>query len=297
MKTTWYWHWDETPCDRERAVVLHGFARAGAARIVLSDFILRSMLGSLAEAARWRRLLNGAGLSFCDAHATYTGGCDDPMSPDPVLRRAAAARLRAEFELCAAFGVETITVHCGNQTPGEPGPAGVRAAEERLWRTLDEVLPDAERTGVVVCLENIFFPTATPAVLLEAVRRFPVPALGLCWDSGHANVVRSDAPDSPEQLWRREALKCGCVPEPDDHVLEKMLPHVVNCHLHDNDGLTDRHWLPGDPLGTVDWPGVVAMLRSAPRLRCVQCESITRAERPYSPAEQVEALRRVLSQP
>lgn len=294
MKLTWYWHWDETPCDRERAVILHEFARAGAKFVVLSDFILHSMLSSLSEAARWRRLLNAAGLSFCDAHATYIGGYDDPMSPDHALRRAAAARLRAEFELCAAFGVDTIAVHVGNQTADEPGPDGVRDAEVRLWRMLETVLPAAEDLGVVVCLENIFFPTATPAVLLEAVRRFPSPALGLCWDSGHANIVRGAFRALPNQLWTREAAKCGCDPEPDERVLEKMLPHIVNCHLHDNDGMTDRHWLPGDPLGTIDWKTVVPMLLSAPRLKCVQCESIARSERPYTPTEQVEALNRIL---
>ena len=108
--------------------------------------------------------------------------------------------------------------------------------------------------------------------------------------------MRSDVPDDPKQLWRREAEKCGCEAEPDDAVLEKMLPHVVNCHLHDNDGMTDRHWLPGDPLGAIDWKSVVPMLLSAPRLRAIQCESITRAERPFSPAEQVAALRAVLAQ-
>ena len=51
-----------------------------------------------------------------------------------------------------------------------------------------------------------------------------------------------------------------------------MLPHVVNCHLHDNNGLTDQHLNRG--AGTVDWPKVLSLLKTAPRLKVIQSEVI-----------------------
>ena len=64
----------------------------------------------------------------------------------------------------------------------------------------------------------------------------------------------------------------GKTPEWDDHILEKMLPHVVNCHLHDNHGILDDHIVPG--LGNVDWDHVIPLLKTAPRLQVVTCEVI-----------------------
>ena len=56
-------------------------------------------------------------------------------------------------------------------------------------------------------------------------------------------------------------------------LLEKMLPHIVNCHLHDNNGAQDEHKLPGD--GCVDWSHVMPLLRQAPRLQLLQSEVVT----------------------
>ena len=58
----------------------------------------------------------------------------------------------------------------------------------------------------------------------------------------------------------------------DDRILEKMLPHVVNCHLHDNDGISDKHRNIGD--GTIDWNHIAPLLKSAPRLKVIQSEVI-----------------------
>ena len=291
---TWYWPW-ENLSELRRAIDLRAFADAGADAIVMTDCILGEMLGSLAAAARWRTLLADAGLRFRDAHATYIGGLDDPECADPALWRPMIDRYRAQFDLCAAFGVGTLTVHPGVPRKEEPGPEGVASATARLMRALDAILPAAEEAKVVVCLENIFYPTCAVAVLLEAVRRFPSPWLGLCWDSGHGNLVRADAPDSPEQLARREAEKVGLGRERNDHVLEEMLPHVATCHLHDNDGETDRHWLPGDSRGTIDWNRLVPMLLSAPRLRQIQCEAVPKLANPFPPAQSVDALRRLFA--
>ena len=55
-----------------------------------------------------------------------------------------------------------------------------------------------------------------------------------------------------------------------EKILRTMLPHIVNCHLHDNDGVADYHRLPGK--GTIRWDRIAALLRTAPRLQCLQSE-------------------------
>ena len=62
----------------------------------------------------------------------------------------------------------------------------------------------------------------------------------------------------------------GKEPVWEDKALEKLLPHVVNCHLHDNNGWRDEHKLPGR--GNVNWPHIIGLLESAPRLKVIQSE-------------------------
>lgn len=59
--------------------------------------------------------------------------------------------------------------------------------------------------------------------------------------------------------------------------LQRMLPHIVNCHLHDNDGAADQHDLPGN--GCIDWQKTVDLLNQAPRLQVMQSEVISLCNR------------------
>ena len=92
-------------------------------------------------------------------------------------------------------------------------------------------------------------------------------ALGFCYDAGHAHLMAKGwkSPESrPMPAWG------GTTPTWDEHILEKMLPHVVNCHLHDNHGIQDEHLIPG--LGDIDWKSEISLLKKAPRLQVVTCE-------------------------
>jgi sugar phosphate isomerase/epimerase len=137
--------------------------------------------------------------------------------------------------------------------------------------TLDEVLPVAEKLGVAIALENIFKPLNTVDDVLTLIKEFPSPCLGACFDSGHANIMEHGKND-PECIACDRFGKVG-VPVPwEENVLDRMLPHIVNCHLHDNCAVRDDHDLPGR--GSIDWKRVFARLRTAPRLKCMQSEVI-----------------------
>ena len=243
------------------------FAANGAKHIVLSDGMLKLLAGEPKAYLNLRQEVRDAGLDFVDAHAPFGAECD-PALPVPEYRRQMLARLKFNLQLIADFGVTSCCVHIDTTLyPGYPLARHLDAARA----TLDEVLPLAERLGVAIGLENIFKPLNTVDDVLTLIGEFPSPCLGACFDSGHANIMEHGMND-PECLAFDRFGRAG-VPVPwEKDVLDRMLPHIVNCHLHDNCAVKDDHDLPGR--GSVDWAATFAKLRTAPRLKSMQSEVI-----------------------
>ncbi|MCS7252711.1 MAG: sugar phosphate isomerase/epimerase [Armatimonadota bacterium] len=119
-------------------------------------------------------------------------------------------------------------------------------------RNLDwfaELLKTAEKAGVGIALENnadAFLRRerkirrhycSVPAELIDLVDAFNHPLIGICWDTGHANIQQLDQPAALRAIGKR--LKA--------------------LHIQDNDGLHDQHVLPF--FGTIDWRPIVDALR------------------------------------
>ena len=278
---------DEFP-ERYRPLILAEFAECGHKEIVLSIGMIRDMLANPNAIHGWRNLIEGSGMKIVDAHAPF-GRYSDLNCPIPELRPAMLAQKRLSLELAASFGVRTITMHVG-----EPGflDVSLDRLHDYLLESLEELLPLAEKLGVVIAIENIWFPTCSSDRLLDAVKRFQTPALGICYDSGHANIMAGkNVTDANHGLW--DYRQRGMEPAWNDHILEDVLPHVVNCHLHDNDGQRDLHLLPGK--GTIDWSRIVGLLRRAPRLDSVQNEANFNQDPPATIAGIVETFRRLFA--
>jgi len=178
-------------------------------------------------------------------------------------------RQKLALEIIADFGVDSITCHVGN-TPAEFAEFSLECLHGSIIRSLDELLPVAERLGITIAIENIWFATSTPEKLLAIARHFNSDNLGLCYDAGHANLMARDRgveTAHPVDAWKR----FGPVPY-DSQILEKMLSAITTCHLHDNNGVWDEHVLPGR--GNIDWPRLIGLLKTAPRLKCFQNEVI-----------------------
>ncbi len=278
---------DEFP-QHFRPLILAELVASGHKDIVLSIGMIRDMIANPNAIHDWRKLIEDYGMRFVDAHAPF-GRYSDLNCPIQELRPAMLAQKRLAIELAAAFGVRTITIHVG-----EPGflDFSLERLHEFLLESLEELLPLAEKLGVIIAIENIWFPTCSSDRLLDAVKRFQTPALGICYDSGHANIMAGkNVTDANHALW--DYHQRGMEPPWNDHILEDVLPHVVNCHLHDNDGQRDLHLLPG--AGTVDWPHIVELLRRAPRLDCVQNEANLVQNPAVTIAETVETFRRLFA--
>ena len=54
------------------------------------------------------------------------------------------------------------------------------------------------------------------------------------------------------------------------NTLEIMKQDIVTCHLHDNDGYSDQHFLPGK--GTINWEKLIRDLSACPRILSMQAE-------------------------
>jgi sugar phosphate isomerase/epimerase len=96
----------------------------------------------------------------------------------------------------------------------------------------------AAESGIVLALENLppGYLGHTPEEMISLLDRTDRGSVGVCFDSGHANMS--------------------------GHFTEyagALLPHAVAIHLHDNDGTSDQHAFPG--LGCIDWHGFATTYR------------------------------------
>ena len=107
---------------------------------------------------------------------------------------------------------------------------------------LQPVVEYAKAKGIKICIENMPSEKEAPDNHLYGSCALNISALaeklgaGICWDTGHANI---SGYKQSEQL----------------NVLKGKLDVL---HIHDNDGVKDKHLLPFD--GSVDWDDVASGL-------------------------------------
>ena len=143
----------------------------------------------------------------------------------------------SSIQFLACVGGDCVALHLPNTSRGDLGEQ-IRSSR----RLLDALRPCAERCHIRLALENSpglavpgdYWPPNREliGVLLES---YPPEYLGWCFDSGHAHV-------------RNEM-----------EILETYADRLIATHLHDNDGLSDQHLLPGQ--GSVDWRWIVSTLK------------------------------------
>lgn len=264
LPLSYCFEWDGVD-ETTRRQIMAEFAANGARHIVLAGGLLKQLAG---EPALYRKLaaeLAASGLSFVDAHAPYGDECDLWL-PVAEYRPQMIARHKFHLQLVHDFGVKTCTFHVGNRAyPGYP----LETYRDGARRSLEELLPVAEKLDVTICLENLYKPLNLPDAILGFIGEFRSEHLCACFDAGHANILARGSAYREGTAFRSCATM-NTLPVWDSAVLDKLLPHIATCHLHDNRVLNDDHDLPGT--GTVDWTTVLAKLRSAPRLRCIQSE-------------------------
>lgn len=273
--------------DAVRRSMLREFTICGGRNLTLTDSTISRIVREPAFAGILKKEMQEFGFTFVDSHAPF-GTLFDPNEPGDLILRAAYHKMH--LAICEMMNVDTMCLHIGNdhQAPGDSTAVQL----DRICRVLAELLPEAEKRNIVICIENIILPINTPENLWKIKQKFDSPYLGFCYDSGHANVMdkgRFSQWSTAHDYW--DKIKVG-TPAWDDKILEKMLPETVTCHLHDNTGGMDSHALPG--AGNIDWQHIKSLLRRAPRLRSLQCEVI-RERRGTSIREMVETFEKLFN--
>ena len=255
--------------EKTRSFIMREFASNGAKHLILGDGLFLQIMQDFSMEKKLLHEMEEAGLSFVDGHAPF-GEFLDMNCPDVSRRKEMIARHKLALNIAANMGIKTLTIHCGVDFPNPDIPTTLHVS--RVKEALEKILPEAEKCDVIVAIENIWTPNCQPDVLLDIKKDFPTEYLGFCYDSGHANLI--DGNHVPRDNNRTEgdwrSVTKSDIIKWEDKALEKMLPHVVTCHLHDNDGVDDRHWRIGK--GNVDWKHIKSLLMQAPKLQCIQSE-------------------------
>lgn len=134
---------------------------------------------------------------------------------------------------CGDFEIPTMVMHTGRA--GNPLPPLTGISVERWERMIDR----AEKLNVNIAVENQGDPYKCVRAS-EILEMFDSPKLGICYDSGHANVNNNNGHGRA--------------------MLKKFGHRLKALHLHDNDGSGDQHIMPFD--GNIDWADLMAEIKN-----------------------------------
>lgn len=179
------------------------------------------------------------GIVFSQAHLPYY----DMFSPDGTEDTATLMEMLVRRSILASgrLRVPWAVTH-----PGTEGTSG-RDVDSSLRRNIQYFAPHvelAQKAGVGIALENDFEDGARRYVFCAAVNElsalvdaFDDPAVGACYDFGHANLGGG--------AHRRNLQVLGA--------------RVKTLHVHDNHGASDEHLMPF--YGSIDWRDAMAGLK------------------------------------
>jgi sugar phosphate isomerase/epimerase len=199
--------------------------------------------GSERYVDKMAKRLQNFGLRATACHALWGEG-NDFIQFDENIRLDMIRRHQAFLDELSALNVSTYTVHLGWFENIDPD-----RAFEVLRRTVDAMLPAAEKNGITLALENSGEAVPVISRLADMVKAYNSKSVGLCFDAGHANCYQNSVKNT----------------------LEIMRDGIVTCHLHDNYGSFDDHNPPGD--GNMDWQELNNLLDSLPNMHHAETES------------------------
>lgn len=185
------------------------------------------------------KLARDRGLIFENAHLPYEEAdlLWDPGHGGETL----VSAWEKEIRLAAGAGVPVLVLHPYRHSKVIQSPG-----REIFFQRARRLGNLALKEGIRLAWENLFESRLVRDLLLESGDQ---EATGFCFDTGHANLSRDGAlsllSDFPDKLF---AL-----------------------HLHDNDGKSDQHLLPGQ--GNFPWPLFIDLLAKADYRGALMLES------------------------
>lgn len=150
----------------------------------------------------------------------------NPGAMDPMVRSVTEVRFSQLLKVAAILKPRAAVFHAAYDRWRYSGRKDVWLENSTdIWR---KVMDTASKTGLRVAVENVF--DEDPEALQMLIQKIDSTDFGFCFDTGHFNLFSK----VPMEQW-----------------FESLGRHLVEVHLHDNDGKADSHWALGR--GTVNF--------------------------------------------
>ncbi len=184
----------------------------------------------LSDLRRLKKIMEGSGLQLT-LHGPFLDL--NPGSLDSRIREITKHRYLQALRICSFWEVTQIVLHHGyNPIYHSFAYQEWLKGSIEVWEV---VTREAEARGVTIGIENAF--EDGPNVLKDVISGVPSPHLGCCLDVGHLNVGSRLG----LEVWVMELDQ-----------------HIVEIHLHDNDGGSDQHSTIGE--GEIDFRQLFGLL-------------------------------------
>ena len=189
------------------------------------DQIEKQDLDKLIELLDWRPKLT--------LHAPFMDL--NPGAIDPMVRSVTQVRFRQFLNVAAILKPRAAVFHAAYDRWRYGGRKDIWLENSiDTWR---KVMETAKETGLRVAVENVF--DEDPEALQMLIEKIDSPDFGFCFDTGHFNLFSKVTMEQ----W-----------------FESLGRHLVEVHLHDNDGKADSHWALGR--GTIDFENLFHLLNA-----------------------------------
>ena len=159
----------------------------------------------------------------------------NPGAMDPMVRSVTQVRFRQLLTVADILKPRAAVFHAAYDRWRYSGRKDVWLENSiDTWR---KVMDSASKTGLRVAVENVF--DEDPEALQMLIEKINSPDFGFCFDTGHFNLFSKVTMEQ----W-----------------FESLGRHLVEVHLHDNDGTADSHWALGR--GTVDFEKFFSLMNA-----------------------------------
>lgn len=265
-----YYSWQDVP-DAMIPNIMAEFSWNGVENLVFSHSWITRILSEPQLSSILTRHARAQHVNLIEVHAPW-GQAFDLCCPDRGRRATLIADHKRAMAYCADSGCKTYTVHIGAyESVFYHTPNAV--LRPFAVDTLEQLLPTAEQLNLVIAVENSYERSNTPDEVLYYVNHFNSPWIQCCFDAGHAHLMAPAPGKERAKYFEEMDWAWGDKIEEYSDALEHLAPHIATCHLHDNDGYSDAHLLPGR--GTIDWKSLIGKLKKCPRLLSMQTEVTT----------------------
>lgn len=193
------------------------------------------------------RALQDRNISIPSVHAPFWED-QDLSSPSLTIRKWTINQHIAVMKQMDILKIPVLTIHPGSRLEKETDR---RLREEYFRKSLEIILKTAESLKIKLAVENML-PMRTGdkiETIREIIDGFSSPFLGVCFDTGHANVTGSVS-----------------------KVFQVIKDKVFDFHVHDNDGTKDMHLQPA--YGNIDWSEFFGLVEDIKYQRPLMIEAL-----------------------